>query len=69
MLHDPSVTLLEAAVNSDPNPTKGDTPITLSEGQALVPGSSVPSEAELAEREAEKEAEAKASKEEREAKA
>lgn len=60
MLHDPNLKLLEAAVNSDPNPTKGDSPITLSEGQALVPGSSVPSEAELVEQQEEAEAEVKA---------
>jgi murein DD-endopeptidase MepM/ murein hydrolase activator NlpD len=48
VLHDPSVALLEAAVNSDPNPTKGDAPLTLSEGEALVPGSSVPSNEEIA---------------------
>lgn len=69
VLHDPSVSLLEAAVNPDPNPTKGDSPITLSEGEALVPGSVVPSEAELAAAEAEEEAEAEAAEEERAAKA
>jgi murein DD-endopeptidase MepM/ murein hydrolase activator NlpD len=48
VIHDSNLSLLEAALNSDPNPTKGDSPITLSEGEALVPGSSVPSEEELA---------------------
>lgn len=55
MLHDPRLNLLEAAINSDPNPTKGDSPITLSEGEALVPGSSVPSETEIAEEQEERE--------------
>ncbi len=39
VLHDPSLALLEAAINSDPNPTKGETPVTLSEGSALVANS------------------------------
>lgn len=56
ILHDPTVDLLEAAVNSDPNPNKGEAPITLSEGEALVPGSSVVSESEIAEEKAEQEA-------------
>jgi murein DD-endopeptidase MepM/ murein hydrolase activator NlpD len=44
-------------VNSDPNPTKGESPITLSEGEALVPGSSALSESEIAEEEAAEERE------------
>ncbi|MES2225511.1 MAG: LysM peptidoglycan-binding domain-containing M23 family metallopeptidase [Patescibacteria group bacterium] len=36
LLHDPSLNLLEAAINSDPNPTKGDTLLSLSEGSALM---------------------------------
>lgn len=41
LLHDPKLTLLEAAVNPDPNPTKGGTPLTLSEGSALLAASGV----------------------------
>lgn len=36
ILHDPSLDLLEAARNIDPNPSKGGTLLSLSEGSALV---------------------------------
>ncbi len=36
-LHDASLPLLQAALNPDPNPTKGSSEIALSEGSALVP--------------------------------
>jgi murein DD-endopeptidase MepM/ murein hydrolase activator NlpD len=35
-VHDSSLPLLEAAVNSDPNPEKGDNGLTLTEGSALM---------------------------------
>ena len=37
VIHDPSIGLLQAAVNSDPNPNKGSTEIAMSGGAALVP--------------------------------
>lgn len=37
VLHDPSTRLLAAAINSDPNPLKGETLLSISEGSALVP--------------------------------
>jgi LysM repeat protein len=36
LLHDPSTRLLAAALNPDPNPSKGDGDLTLSEGSALM---------------------------------
>lgn len=36
ILHDPSLALLDAATNIDPNPDKGGLPIALSDGSALV---------------------------------
>ena len=36
LLHDPSTRLLAAALNTDPNPTKGDSGLSLSEGSALM---------------------------------
>jgi LysM repeat protein len=37
ILHDPTLALLEAAVNTDPNPTKGTADLTVSGDSALVP--------------------------------
>ncbi len=37
VLHDPSMRLLAAAINPDPNPSKGDGGLQLSEGTALMP--------------------------------
>ncbi|HEX8591206.1 MAG TPA: peptidoglycan DD-metalloendopeptidase family protein [Candidatus Paceibacterota bacterium] len=45
VLHDPKLALLEAAANSDPNPTKGGTPVSLSSGSALIASSGVRDEA------------------------
>jgi murein DD-endopeptidase MepM/ murein hydrolase activator NlpD len=56
-------------VNSDPNPTKGDVPIALSEGEALIAGSSVPSEEEIAEEQEAEEAAQEAEEEKAAAKA
>ncbi len=39
ILHDPSLNLLAAALNSDPNPSKGDSLLPLSEGSALIANS------------------------------
>lgn len=39
VLHDPSVDLLAAALNSDPNPDKGGADITVSDGSALMANS------------------------------
>jgi LysM repeat protein len=39
LVHDSSLPLLEAAINSDPNPAKGDTGITLSDNSALMANS------------------------------
>lgn len=39
VLHDPSLHLLTAALNSDPNPLKGGADLTLSEGSALMANS------------------------------
>ena len=41
LLHDPKLALLQAAVNPDPNPTKGSQLLALSEGSALIPASGV----------------------------
>lgn len=41
LLHDPKLALLKAAVNPDPNPTKGSQLIALSGGAALIPASGV----------------------------
>lgn len=38
-MHDSSLPLLEAAVNSDPNPEKGDSGISVTEGSALIANS------------------------------
>ncbi|CAN5768539.1 hypothetical protein BH11PAT2_BH11PAT2_03680 [soil metagenome] len=47
ILHDPSLNLLAAALNTDPNPSKGDSLLSLSEGSALMansgPDGSLPS--------------------------
>lgn len=37
MLHDASTRLLAAAINSDPNPLKGETQLSITEGSALMP--------------------------------
>jgi len=37
ILHDPSIDLLQAAINSDPNPTKGEHEMEVSNGSALLP--------------------------------
>lgn len=37
LLHDATLHLIEAAVNSDPNPLKGAPDVTFSEGSALIP--------------------------------
>ncbi|MDB5189686.1 MAG: Peptidase, family [Parcubacteria group bacterium] len=39
ILHDPSLNLLAAALNTDPNPSKGDSLMSLSEGSALMANS------------------------------
>ncbi|MDB5244985.1 MAG: putative peptidase [Parcubacteria group bacterium] len=39
ILHDPSLNLLAAALNTDPNPSKGDSLMSLSEGSALIANS------------------------------
>jgi LysM repeat protein len=39
ILHDPSLNLLAAALNTDPNPSKGDSLLPLSEGSALMANS------------------------------
>jgi LysM repeat protein len=36
IFHDPALALLDAATNVDPNPTKGVSPVALSDGSALV---------------------------------
>lgn len=37
ILHDPSIDLLQAAINSDPNPNKGEHEMEVSNGSALLP--------------------------------
>lgn len=39
ILHDGTIALLKAAVNSDPNPSKGEVEIAMSEGSALIANS------------------------------
>lgn len=39
LVHDGSLTLLAAAVNSDPNPEKGDSTLSMTEGSALIANS------------------------------
>jgi len=42
ILHDPSIDLLEAAINSDPNPDKGDHEMEVAGGMALLPHGDLP---------------------------
>ncbi|KND51840.1 MAG: putative membrane bound lytic murein transglycosylase B [Parcubacteria bacterium C7867-001] len=42
MIHDPTIDLLEAAVNFDPNPNKGDHEMELAGGIALLPHGDIP---------------------------
>jgi murein DD-endopeptidase MepM/ murein hydrolase activator NlpD len=47
LVHDPGLVLLEAAVNPDPNPTKGGQLLVVSEGSALMASAGVATEVAL----------------------
>lgn len=46
LIHDPSIDLLQAAINSDPNPEKGEHEMEVANGSALLPHGGISSESE-----------------------